>query len=111
MLERKDLPSPEQAAAVVDQVIVIGFEHIDLDLRQVKLLEHYQALIGIIEDLALALRDNVPLAAVLLLALLITEVISLAYLRIIVHILCPKLHLGKTPCLVIVECYMHRPVT
>ena len=43
MLERKDLPSSEQAAAVVDQMIVIGFEHIDLDLRQVKLLEHYQA--------------------------------------------------------------------
>ena len=110
MLERKDLPAPVKPAAVVDQVIIIGFEHIYLDLRQVEFLKLNQAVISFIEYPALPFRDDVPLAAVLLLALLVSYVVGRSDLGIIVHILGPKLHLGKTSGLVIVKGYMHRSV-
>ena len=111
MLEREDLPSSEQSASVIDQVVVIGLEHIDLYGSKIEFLEPDQTLIGFVKDPALTGLYDIPLAPVLLLALLISKMVCLADLGIVIHILGPQLDFRIASRLLIVKPYMHRAVS
>ena len=97
MFVGEDQAAPVQAAAVVDQGVVHGSEHVDVYLAQIEFLELYAALVRIVKERVLSQRDRLSSGAVILLALLITQVIGRTYLRIVVHQLCPYLHLDVAP--------------
>ena len=61
MLKRQDLSAAEQAAAVVDQLIIDSFEHIDIDSSQIEFLKPYQSFIRFIKTFALACGNQITL--------------------------------------------------
>ena len=93
MLVRQDLSAAEETAAVVDETVVGGAEHIHVHLGQVQLLEQHAPLVGLVEPDALALGNLMPAGALPLLALLVGHVVGDADLCCIVHLLGTNLYL------------------
>ena len=87
MLERQDLPAPEQPASVVDELVVDGLEHVHVNFCKFKFLQFGEALIRIVKIHALPARNLVALGTACLLQLLVTKMVRLAYLGEVVHVL------------------------
>lgn len=97
MLKRKDLTTPEQTAAVIYTVIIYCFEHIHINIRKVYILEQLYPFVCLIKTPANAERYLVLTDTFRLLTLFIAEMIGIAYLGIIVHILRPQLDFRVAP--------------
>ena len=106
MLIRQDQTSPVQSAAIVDQVIIDGCEHINIQSGQIKTGQTFSTLICLIKIPVLSFRNGISLTSFLLLLLLISQMIGCADLCHIIHGLRPKLHLHITSGAVIVKCNM-----
>ena len=111
MFERQNLPAPEQPATIVDELVVDGLEHVHVNFRQLEFLQLCQALVSLVKINALAARNLVALGTARLLQLLVTEVVRLAYLGKIVHVLGTQLQFRIATREIVVERDMQRLVT
>ena len=108
MLEREDLPAPEQSAAVIDQLVVVRFEHVYIDRGKVQLEELYEPFIGFVEEPALARENDVSFGAADHLPFFVAEMVRVADLGVIVHVFGPELDLGVASREIVVKGYMKR---
>ena len=86
MLKRQNLPPAEQAAAVIDEMIVERFEHIDIDIRKGKRLQFRQPFQCFIVINAFAVRNQITFCPAFLLRFLIAEVVCITDLGKVIHI-------------------------
>ena len=111
VFERQNLASSKQSAAIVDQLIVDGLEHVHIQLRKFKLLQFRQALIRIIKVNAFATWNLVVLGTSRFLRFFITKVVCITDFSKVVHILCSKLHFRIATSKIVIHRYMQRLVT
>jgi len=111
MLIGKNHATPEETAAVIDQIVIGCCEHIDVELRQVKILEKLKALIGLIKIEALTDGNGSSPGTVLTLPFFIGLVVGAANFRKVIHILGAELHLSKTGGTVVIKRDMQGTIT
>ena len=71
MLIGQNQPSAEQSAAVVDETVVDGGEHVYVQVGKFQLEKAHAAFVGFVEIDAFAFRDHVPSGTFILLAFLV----------------------------------------
>ena len=103
MFERQDLPTSEQPAAIVNQLVVDSLEHVHVDFCKINPLQFHQAFVRLVKVDALTAWNLVVLGAPFLLRLFVAKVVRLAYLGIIVHVLRTQLHFRIAARKVVVE--------
>ena len=103
MFIRKDQPSFEKAASVVDQLIAYRAEHVYVYLRKVELLKLHLPLVCFIKEPVCSYGDLVSSFMFLFLAFFISQVVCKTDLGVIVHFLGPELHLKIGPRQIIVK--------
>ena len=110
VFERQDLATSKQSAAIVDQLIVNGLEHVHIQLRKFQFLQFRQALIRIVKVNALATRNLIVLGTTRFLCFFITEVVCITDFSKVVHILCSKLDFSIAAGKIVIHRYMQRLV-
>ena len=71
MLIGQDQPAAEQAAAVVDEAVVDGGEHVDVQIGKLQLKKAHASLVGFVEIDAFSFRNHIPSGTFILLAFLV----------------------------------------
>ena len=71
MLIRQNQPPAVEAAAVVDQAVVHGGEHVDIELGKVELEQLHAALVGFVEVDVFSDRDGISSGTLIFLTLFI----------------------------------------
>ena len=110
VFERQNLASSEKSAAIVNQLIVDGLEHVHIQLRKFKFLQFRQALISIVKVNAFATWNLVVLGTTRFLRFFIPEVVCITDFGKIVHILCSKLYFRIATRKIIIHRYVQRLV-
>ena len=106
MLIGQDQPAAEQAAAVVDEAVVDGGEHVDVQIGKLQLKKAHASLVGFVEIDALSLWDCVSSCAFAFLFFFISQMVCRADFCHIIHIFCPALHFKERAGAVIIKCDM-----
>ncbi len=93
MLIRKDQPAAIQPASIVDEIVVRGTEHIDIDPAQFQFLQLHASLIRIVKEHVFPERDLFASGPRLFLPLLISQMVCRTDLGVIIHLFGPDLNL------------------
>ena len=108
MLIGQNKPSSVESTAIIDQAVVHGREHIDIQSGKIQMLQADTTLIRFIEPDTFPFRDLVASASFFLLPFLIILVIGTSNLCRIIHIFGPNLYFHMTVGTVIKKCNVQR---
>ena len=103
MLVRQNQPSAVETAAVVDQAVVHGGEHVYIEPGKVELEQLHAALIGFIKVDIFSDRNGVSSGTLIFLTLFIAEMVGRSDFGDVIHAFGAKLHLHVGAGAVVIE--------
>ena len=103
MLVRQNQPSAVETAAVVDQAVVHGGEHVYIEPGEVELEQLHAALIGFIKVDIFSDRNGVSSGTLIFLTLFIAKMVGRSDFGNVVHAFGAKLHLHVGAGAVVIE--------